>query len=87
MSDASIIEVNYERLVHSELAVLDLRTHSIGTPIEMYWRVWQLERKTILIVKEGSVFVRETARRFSRKVWLVDHPTQTVEIAEKILNG
>ncbi len=87
MADESIISANYAALMSAEVAILDLRTHSIGTPIEMYWRVWQAERKTVLIVKEGSVFVRETHRRFGRRVRLTDHPTQTVEIVENMLNG
>lgn len=86
LGDEQIIDWNRDALMEARVAVLDLRTHSIGTPIEMFWRCWVAEKPAILIAKEGSVFVRETARRFNH-VWVVDHPSRTVRIVETLING
>lgn len=86
MADEAIIESCYRSVTTAPLAIMDLRTHSIGTPIELYWRAWGMELPTIIVAKEGSVFIRETARRFHRVV-VTTSIHQAPYIAEEILNG
>lgn len=84
LSDVGIIEQNKAALMVAHFAILDLRSHSIGTPIEMFWRLWQGNRPTILIAKEGSVFVRYTTQHYPAVV--VADEAQALE-AVKLLLG
>lgn len=64
LKDDQIIAKNRVNLIAASICILDLRGRSIGTPIEMYWRVWEADLPTILIVEPGSVFVRYTTDNY-----------------------
>lgn len=64
LTDDQIIVKNRSALLAAPICILDLREKSIGTPIEMYWRVWEEKLPAILISAPGSVFVRWTAANF-----------------------
>lgn len=57
LTDEQIYEKNRKALMEAKLAVFDLTSHSVGTPIELYMRVWRRQKPSILVGKEG-VFLR-----------------------------
>lgn len=77
LSDSEIIYKNKVALLQAEVCLLDLRGKSIGTPIEMFWRVWDNEASAILIVSPGSVFVRYTTRTY-KNVFVVSSPKEAL---------
>lgn len=68
LTDAQAIEQNMFMLGQAWLGIFDLRTHSIGTPIEMFLRCWIHQKPALLIGDERSMFIRETVNRFGAKL-------------------
>lgn len=64
LTDDQIMEKNRKALMGARLAIFDLRSHSVGTPIELYLRLWRREKDSILIGSRASVFIRVSADRF-----------------------
>lgn len=64
LTDEQIMEKNRKALMGARLALFDLRSHSVGTPIELYMRLWRREKLSILIGDPQSVFIRYSADRF-----------------------
>lgn len=72
-----IIEKNLEALHQAKYCVLDLRSYSIGTPIEMYWRAWLGELPAIIIHSGSSVFVQHVLS-INPRVILVATPEEAL---------
>lgn len=83
LNDEQAMDKNLSALALARLAIFDLSHHSIGTPIEMYLRVWRLRRPAILISREGSLFVRYTETHYP--TMRVDTPQHALEITKEIL--
>lgn len=58
LTDSQIMEKNRKAVMEAKLAIFDLRSHSVGTPIELYIRLWRRQKLSILIADPRSVFVR-----------------------------
>jgi hypothetical protein len=83
LTDEQIINQNHGALMSAHIVILDLRSHSIGTPIEMFWRLWVAEKSAILITrKEPSVYVRFTLDRYPAMA--VQTPQQAYEVVETL---
>lgn len=81
-----IIVRNRNMLRIAAIAVLDLRSHSIGTPIEMYWRLWVQDRAAILITREErSIFIEHTVDKYPALV--VSDPHEALVLMEKLSRG
>lgn len=86
LDPGTIITRNQNMLRQATIAVLDLRGHSIGTPIEMYWRLWVQGRSAILITrKERSIFIEHTVNNYPALV--VSDPHQALVLLEKLSRG
>lgn len=66
-------------LKEAYLAVFDLRSHSIGTPIEMFLRVWVHDLRAIIIGTEESLFIRQTLDRYPQVDLVPDVDTAIVK--------
>lgn len=76
LTDDQVINQNYWKLRYAQVCILDLRKRSIGTPIELYWRVWQQRKSAILIAEPGSVFIRYSVQQFG--AILVETPEEAL---------
>jgi len=83
LSDDEVISQNRWALSIARLAILDLRSHSIGTPIEMFWRLWEMRKSAVLIARPGSVFIRYTEAHYPAIV--VTRPEGALLVAEQVL--
>lgn len=87
LTDEQCMEQNMLIVRRAWLALFDLRTHSVGTPIEMFLRCWVHSRPAILIGSERSMFIRQTIDRFPN-TYLVPNRTIAIDkIQEILING
>lgn len=68
LTDGQCIEQNMLMVREAWLAVFNLTSHTIGTPIEMFLRCWIHQKPAIIIGEEKSLFIRETNSRFKTEV-------------------
>jgi hypothetical protein len=85
LTDAQIMEKNRRAVMRAKLAIFDLRSHSVGTPIEMYMRLFRREKASILIGSWQSVFIRVAVGHHGGI--LTAHPDAALEEALEQFGG